>query len=99
MAVDTEISNVLSRSRFATRISPARRARILGIIRDHAAWWTPGEVVTDCRDAKYNKYLELALASKAKIIVSGDNDLLVLHPWRGVLILAPAEYLAGSFTS
>ena len=26
--------------------------------------------------------------------VSGDADLLVLHPWRGVRVLRPAEYLA-----
>ena len=30
----------------------------------------------------------------AEIIVSGDDDLLVLHPWRGVRILRPADYLA-----
>ena len=49
--------------------------------------------MTDCRDAKDNKYLELALAARAGVIVSGDADLLVLHPWRGVRILRPAEYL------
>jgi len=50
--------------------------------------------VTDCRDAKNNKYLELALASGAGTLVTGDADLLVLHPWRSVRILRPAEYLA-----
>jgi hypothetical protein len=43
--------------------------------------------VTDCRDPKDNKYLELALAAGAETIVSSDDDLLVLHPWRGVRIL------------
>jgi predicted nucleic acid-binding protein len=51
--------------------------------------------VTDCRDAADNKYLELAIAAEARAIVSSDQDLLVLHPWRGVSILPPAEYLAG----
>jgi predicted nucleic acid-binding protein len=41
-----------------------------------------------------NKYLELALAGGAETIVSGDYDLLVLHSWRGVRILQPADYLA-----
>ncbi|MBV9812051.1 MAG: putative toxin-antitoxin system toxin component, PIN family, partial [Acetobacteraceae bacterium] len=54
------------------------------------------ERVTDCRDNKDNKYLELALASGAGVIVSGDDDLLALHPWRGVRILRPAAYLAGA---
>ena len=58
------------------------------------AFFTPTERVADCRDAKDDKYLELALAARAAVIVSGDADLLVLHPWRGVRVLRPAEYLA-----
>jgi predicted nucleic acid-binding protein len=50
--------------------------------------------VTDCRDMADNKYLELAMAARADIIVSSDQDLRDLHPWRGVLILRPADYLA-----
>ena len=52
------------------------------------------EVVTDCRDPKDNKFLELALSGQATHIVSGDGDLLVLHPFRGVLILTPQAFLA-----
>lgn len=50
--------------------------------------------MTECRDAKDNKYLELTLAVGAGVIVSSDADLLVLHPWRGVRILRPVVYLA-----
>jgi predicted nucleic acid-binding protein len=50
--------------------------------------------VTDCRDPKDNKFLELALSGKATHIVSGDEDLLVLHPFRGILILMPQAFLA-----
>lgn len=92
--VDAEIEAVLNRSRFATAISKARRMRILDALRSNAVWFAPSEPVTDCRDHKDNKYLELALAAGADAIVSGDADLLVLHPWRGVRILRPAEYLA-----
>jgi len=51
------------------------------------------EPVTDCRDPKDNKYLELALAAGASVIVSSDDDLLVLNPWRGIRILRPADYV------
>ena len=54
----------------------------------------PGVRVTDCRDAKDNRYLELALAAGADVIVSSDDDLLILEPWRGIRILRPAEFLA-----
>ena len=93
-AVDAEIEEVLNRPRFVTAIPAARRTQILTALREDAVWFDPSERVTDCRDAKDNKYLELALAAGADAIISGDADLLVLHPWRGVRILRPADYLA-----
>jgi hypothetical protein len=92
--VDAEIASVLERPRFATAVSAALRTRILDVLRGGAVWFTPSERVADCRDAKDNKYLELALAPSAWAIISGDADLLVLHPWRGVRILRSADYLA-----
>lgn len=94
IAVEAEIVEVLGRPRFARSVTAARRKRILDTLCDAAVWFIPTERVTDCRDAKDNKYLELALASGAGTLVSGDADLLVLHPWRGVRVLRPAEYLA-----
>ena len=38
--------------------------------------------------------LELAVDGRADVIVTGDKDLLVLHPFRGISILTPADYLA-----
>jgi uncharacterized protein len=93
-AVEGEIAAVLSRAKFAGAIPLARRERVLEILRRAAVWFEPAVRVTDCRDPKDDKYLELALAAGAEIIVSSDNDLLVLHPWRGVRILNPADYLA-----
>jgi len=78
--VDAEITEVLGRPRFANAVSAARRMRILDILRGGALWFSPTERVMDCRDAKDNKYLELALAAGAGTIVTGDADLLVLHP-------------------
>jgi putative PIN family toxin of toxin-antitoxin system len=93
-AVDAEIVEVLDRPKFARAIPLARRQRLLQILRSAAVWFEPAVRVTDCRDPKDDKYLELALAAGAEIIVSSDDDLLVLHPWRGVRILLPADYLA-----
>ena len=36
---------------------------------------------------------ELALSGKADCIVSGDPDLLVLHPFRNLPIISPKEFL------
>jgi predicted nucleic acid-binding protein len=42
---------------------------------------------------KDDKFLEIALNGKAHLILTGDTDLLALHPWQGVAILSPARYL------
>ncbi len=93
-AVDDEFSEVLNRPKSARVIPLARRDSFLKILRDAAIWFDPAVRVTDCRDPKDDKYLELALAAGAETIVSSDDDLLVLDPWRGVRILSPAAYLA-----
>lgn len=95
-AIEAEIAEVLDRPKFAHAIPRERRERILSILRGASIWFEPAERVTDCRDPKDNKYLELALAAGAEIIVSSDDDLIVLHPWRGVRILRPADYLLPS---
>ena len=96
IAVDREIAAVLTRPKFARAIPLERRTRVLDILRNAAIWFDPIVRIADCRDPKDDKYLELALASSAETIVSGDDDLLVLHPWRGVRIMNPADYLAQS---
>lgn len=93
IAVYAEIEEVLFRPRLARFVDPALRSLILDLLHERAVWIEPKIAVTDCRDLKDNKVLELALAARASTIVSSDNDLLVLHPWRGVRILRPAEYL------
>jgi predicted nucleic acid-binding protein len=53
----------------------------------------PERMVQVCRDPKDDKFLEAALAGKAEVIISGDEDLLVLDPFEGILILRPSEFL------
>ena len=92
--VMAELIDVLHRPGLARFLDPVLRAELLGQLQALGTSFTPSQRVTDCRDAKDNKYLELALAAGADVIVSSDADLLELHPWRGVRILRPAEYLA-----
>lgn len=47
-----------------------------------------------CRDALDNKFLALAQVCQADLLVSSDEDLLVLNPWRGMPVLRPAEFLS-----
>jgi putative PIN family toxin of toxin-antitoxin system len=49
--------------------------------------------ITACRDPRDDKFLEVAVTGMADIIVSGDQDLLVLNPFAGIPILPPAGFL------
>ena len=89
-----EVFDVLHRPRLARFIDADLRAELLDQLVSGTLWFEPAIPVTDCRDPTDNKYLELALAAQAATIVSSDQDLLVLHPWRRILIQRPAEYLA-----
>ena len=91
--VVAELLEVFHRPRLMRYLDAELRAEILGQMFSLGVTIDPAVRVTDCRDAKDNIYLELALAAGATTIVSSDADLLVLHPWRGVRILRPADYL------
>ena len=56
-----------------------REAEVIDVVDD----------VTDCRDPKDNKFLELALSGRASHIVTGTRDPPVLHPFRGIAIVSP----------
>lgn len=51
--------------------------------------------INDCRDAKDNPFLELAVSAQAKYLVTGDKqDLLSMNPYRGISIIRASEFLA-----
>ena len=46
-----------------------------------------------CHDPKDDKFLELAVNGQAETIITGDEDLLALHPFRSVQIITPGRFL------
>ena len=51
------------------------------------------QTIRASRDPKDDKFLEVAVNGRAEVLVTGDADLLELHPFRGIAILSPAAYL------
>ena len=88
---EATLAGVLARPRLARFIDPELRDEVLSLLDAYGVFFVPIERVTDCRDPGDDKYLELALASAADVIISSDADLLVLHPWRGVRVLRPSQ--------
>lgn len=91
--VASELGAVLRRDRFDAYVSRERREELLrGLIRD-ALLIKVTERIEACRDSSDNKFLELAISGGAACIVSGDDDLLVLDPYRGTPILNARAFL------
>ena len=89
-----ELAEVLSRKKLNKYLLEEERMRFLIALLKEAEMMEVSEEITDCRDVKDNKFLELAVGGKANCIVSGDDDLLVLNPFRGIPILTSREFLS-----
>lgn len=89
-----ELTSVLHRPKFTRYLTPVEAdlfiSRYAGV-----AQLTPISIaITDCRDEKDNKFLETAVCGAANYIMTGDQDLLCLHPFRTISIITPADFLA-----
>jgi len=91
--VISELSDVLGREKFRRYVSGEERGRFLrSLLRETTLVEVRGKVRA-CRDPKDDKFLELAVNGNADCIVSGDDDLLTLGPFRGIRILTPDGFL------
>ena len=88
-----ELHDVLSRHAFDRYIDEEDRLKFLSLLIKEATLIEIDETIKECRDPKDDKFLELAINGNANIIVSGDKDLQVLHPFRNISILSPREFL------
>ena len=88
-----ELCEVLMRPKFDRYLSRESRQYFLSNYRSTALWIDVSHSISDCRDSKDNKFLEVAMSANASHLISGDKDLLVLHPYRNLQILTPASFL------
>jgi uncharacterized protein len=91
-ATEQELLEVVARPQLAELISPSFLMWLSGVLAV-AELVTITERVAECRDPKDNKFLELALNGQADVIVSGNDDLLALSPFREIPIVKPAAFV------
>lgn len=89
----SELIDVLSRQKFDRYLSREIREDFLASLFTEAEIIKIDEKIEVCRDSKDNKFLEAAVNGKATHIITGDGDLLELHPFRGISILTPRQFL------
>ena len=92
-ATTTELNEVIHLPKFDKYLSEEERIEFLTTLVHEAELVNVVETVTDCRDPRDNKFLELAVSGRATHIVTGDSDLLVLHPFRGIIVVSPSAFL------
>ncbi|HET9407743.1 MAG TPA: putative toxin-antitoxin system toxin component, PIN family [Candidatus Sulfotelmatobacter sp.] len=88
-----ELAEVLLRSKFDQYVSREERTRFLAELGAVAEFVPIIQVVCECRDPKDDKFLQVALNGRADCIITGDADLLGMNPWRGIAVVAAADYL------
>jgi putative PIN family toxin of toxin-antitoxin system len=94
-----ELEQVLGREQFDRYLDRASRREFVALIRRNVHLFAVQNadlmaVDPPCRDSRDNQFLALALAAEADVVVSSDEDLLVLHPWRGIPVVTQGEFLS-----
>jgi uncharacterized protein len=93
-----ELMRVLSYSKF--RLSEQYRMEALALYLPYCESLIPEDKCPVlCRDAKDQIFLDLAQSGKADILVTGDEDLLVLAGETAFVIETPEEYRRRVFGS
>lgn len=93
LAVLPELYEVLARRKFRRYVEEEDIRIFLAALTREAQWVDVDVQIAACRDPKDDKFLELAVCGHATHIISGDSDLLVLHPFQGIPILTPHGFL------
>lgn len=96
-----ELENVLLRSKFDAYALASERTAFFVKYKQETTLLIPdaqSEQLAEgaCRDPKDCKFLALAMACNAAMLVSSDDDLLSLKNWHNTQIVSPAAFLSRS---
>lgn len=88
-----EFSQTLARVQSKGYVKQDEALMLITAYKEMVEWVPIIERVQRCRDPKDDKFLELALNGHANYIITGDKDLLVLHPFRDTEILTAKDFI------
>jgi hypothetical protein len=83
-----ELVSVLRRPKFKEYFTESDIEELLFLVYKTCQFVEIKENVNDCRDKRDNFILEIAINGEADYIITGDQDLMVLNPYRGTRILS-----------
>jgi len=88
-----EIISVATRPKFKNIISNEQLFKLIDLIDVYGEIISVSTKINECRDVKDNFLLSLAVDGNAHILITGDNDLLVLKNIKSTRILKMAEFI------
>ncbi|MCU0703671.1 MAG: putative toxin-antitoxin system toxin component, PIN family [Fimbriiglobus sp.] len=93
-ATIAEADRILRKPRFNRYRTEKERLDFLTLLENRGREVDILTPVVACRDPNDDMFLEVAVNGAADYLVSGDADLLALHPFRGIPVVSPADFLA-----
>ena|ERR1700733_3684666 len=88
--IQAEVEETLAR-KFGWDV--AHLAQVAAELWSDAHYVTPTQPVKASRDPDDDHILACAIEAHAQVILTGDGDLLSLHPYRDISILTPTQFL------
>lgn len=88
-----ELAEQLLSPKFDRYVPSERRLALLDRLAPNLEVVEIVQQVRASRDPKDDAFLEVAVNGSADLIVTGDRDLIALHPFRGIDIVRPADHL------
>jgi len=89
---EAQVFEVLRRPYFMPRVSPSFVDGVRRIF-SKAELVAITERIVARRDPIDDKFLELAVNGRAEVLITGDLDLLVLKPFRGLPVITPRVFV------
>ena len=89
----TELASVINRPKFDKYISKSDRRKFFEVLAPLCINVEIIQSIQASRDPKDDKFLEVAINGSADFILTGDTDLLELHPFHEIPIYSPSQFL------
>jgi len=89
----TELATVINRPKFDKYISKPDRRKFFEVLAPLCINVEIIQTIQASRDPKDDKFLEVAINGSADFILTGDTDLLELHPFHEIPIYSPTQFL------
>lgn len=88
-----ELEETITRSKFQKYFSKDDAEKFITSIKFLSTSVLIKEKVNESRDPNDNKILDVAVNGNADLIITGDEDLLILNGFRGIKIFSPKTIL------